>query len=161
MSVDGLGGGIDNEPSLHHGVDELEHVVADVGARVAGGERADDVVERSLAVTESEHVRRGGVEPHSTLGDEQQVLLAHVVVAQPRAGGQAGTRHATGPGGCVSPRSIASSCAHSTSVLKRRAATAASCCSRVLQCSTVRSSAYCASRGACASRLRKYSSPAG
>ena len=29
------------------------------------------------------------------------------------------------------------------------------------QRSTVRSSAYCASRGACTSRVRKYSSPAG
>src|SRR3954471_17892310 len=125
-SVDGLGG-IDHESSLGHGADQFDDVVADVGAVVARGDRADDVVERPLAVAQAEHLRRGGVQPHDALGDQQEVLLADVVVAQTRAGDQPGTRHAAGPAGCVSPRSIASSCAHSTSVLKRNAATAASC----------------------------------
>ena len=45
MSVDGLGGGIDHESSLRHGVDQLLHVVADIGAVVAGAERGDDLVD--------------------------------------------------------------------------------------------------------------------
>src|SRR5919202_4069499 len=130
MSVEGLGG-IDHESSLRHRVDQLEDVVADISALVARGERADDVVERSLAVAQLEHLRRRGIQPHGALWDQQEVLLAHLVVAQSRAGDQAGTRHATGPGGCESPCSMASSCAHSTSVLNRSAATAASCCSLV------------------------------
>ena len=145
-----------------HRVDQLAHVVAHVGAAVALGERADDVVEGTLAVTQLEHLRRRGVQPHRTLGNQQQMLLAYLVVAQAGAGHEARTRHAlSGPGGCDSPRSIASSCAHRSSVLNLKAATAASCCSRVRQRSTTRSSAYCASRGACTSRLRKYSRPAG
>src|SRR5512132_3995162 len=161
MSVDGLRSCIDHESSLSHGVDQLLNVVVEIRTVVACGERTDDVVERALPVAQLEHLRRGGIEPHGTLGDQQHVLLAHLVIPKPRAGGEAGTRHAAGPGGCVSPCSMASSCAHSISVLKRSAATAASCCSRVRQRSTVRSSAYCASRGACTSRVRKYSSPAG
>ena len=43
--------------------------------------------------------------------------------------------------GCVSPRSIASSWAQSTSVLNLRAATARSCCSLVRQRSTTSRSA--------------------
>ena len=110
---------------------------------------------RALPVAKLQHRRRGRVEPHGALRHEQHVLLAHVVVLQARAGDEAGAGQASGPGGCVSPRSIASSWAHSISVLKRSAATAASCCSRVRQRSTVRSSAYWASRGACTSRARK------
>ena len=63
MSVDGLGGCIDHESLLRHGVDELLHVVAQVGALVAGRQRVDDVVERALAVAQLEHLRGGGVEP--------------------------------------------------------------------------------------------------
>src|SRR5262245_48326897 len=155
ISVDGLVS-IDDESLLRQGFHEFHDVVSDVGALVALRQRADDVVERALAVAQLEHLRGGRVEPHGAFGDEQHVLLPHVVVAQPCAGDQARPRH-----GCVSPRSIASSCAHSTSVLKRSAATAASSCSGVVQRSTVRSSAYCASRGACTSRVRKYSRPAG
>src|SRR5947209_12710488 len=164
MSVNGLGGAINHQSFLSHGVNQLADVVAQVGAVVALREHADDVVERALAVAQLEHLRRAGVEPDRPLGHEQQVLLADIVVAQPRAGDQAGGGHAPGAGGtgwCVSPSSIASSCAHSISVLNRSAATAASCCSRVAQRSTTRSSAYCASRGACTSRVRKYSRPAG
>ena len=115
---------IDHQSSRRHAVEQLAHVVAHVGAAVALRQRAGDVVERALAVAQLEHLGGGGVEPHRALGDEQQVLLAHVVVAQPRAGDQARARHALAPAGCVSPRSIASSCAHSISVLKRSAATA-------------------------------------
>src|SRR6188472_122849 len=161
ISVDGLGGCIDHESSLRHGVEQLVNVVAKVGAVVARRQQADDVVDGALPVAQLEHFDRGRIEPHDAFGDQQHVLLAHVVVAKSCAGGEAGTRHAAGSGGCVSPRSMASSCAHSTSVLKRSAATAASCCSPVRQRSTVRSSAYCAWRGACTSRVRKYSSPAG
>src|SRR6478609_6121307 len=121
MSVEGLGGAIDHESLLRHGVDE---------------------VARALAVAELEHLRGREVEQHGALGNEQEVLLADLVVAQARAGGQARARHAAAPRGCVSPRSMASSWAHSISVLKRSAATAASCCSGVRQRSTVRSSAY-------------------
>src|SRR5262249_35006583 len=157
LSGPALLGGIDHEPPLLHRRDQLGDVVAQVGAVVALRERLHDVVERARAVAQLEHLGRGGVELYDAFGDQQLVLLAHVVVAQPRTGDQVRTRHA----GCVSPRSIASSCAHSISVLKRSAATAASCCSGVVQRSTVRSSAYCASRGACTSRERKEASPAG
>src|SRR4051794_5416148 len=156
ISVDGLDGIDHHEPLLCHRLHQFAHVVAHIGALVARRERAGDGFERALTVAQREHLRRGRVEPHDALGDQQHVLFTHVVVLQPRAGHQAGNTH-----GWVSPRSMASSCAHSTSVLKRRAATAASCCSGVRQRSTHRSSAYCASRGASTRRERKYSSPAG
>ena len=122
---------IDHESSLGHALDQPLDVVAQVGALVALREGVDDVVEGALPVAQLEHLRRGVVEPHRTLGDQEQVLLAHLVVAKPRAGGETGTSHASCPGGWVSPRSMASSWAHSISVLKRRAATAASCCAGV------------------------------
>src|SRR5918995_4014553 len=105
ISVAGLGA-IDHEPSLRHGVDQLEDVVADVGALVARGQRADDVVERALAVAQLEHLGRAGIQPHGTLGDQQHVLLAHLVVPQPRAGDEAAARYATGSRNCGSPPSI-------------------------------------------------------
>src|SRR5919197_5674142 len=159
--MDGLASCIDHQPPLSHAVDQPLNVVAQIRALVARRESVDDLVEGALPVAQLEHRRRGGVEPHHALGDQEHVLLAHLVVVKPRAGDEAGSSHESGPGGCVSPRSMASSCAHSSSVLKRSAATAASCCWRVRQRSTVRSSAYCTSRGACTSRARKYSSPAG
>src|SRR5205085_5725746 len=128
------------------------NVVSDIRPPVARGQSTDDIVERARTVAQLEHLRRGGIEPHDTLGDQQHMLLAHLVVLQSSADGQTGTRHTPGASGVESwvlPRSIASSCAHSISVLKRSAATAASCSSRVAQRATVRSSAYCASRGAC------------
>src|SRR6478752_105781 len=164
ISVLGLGGCIDHQSLLRHRLDEPSHVVAEIGAVVALAERADDGVERAFPVAQLEDLRRCAIEPHDALGDQQLVLLADLVVLQPCARGEPGASHASWAGeieSCVSPCAIASSCAHSTSVLKRSAATAASWCSRVRQRSTVRSSAYCASRGACTSRARKYSSPDG
>src|SRR5450432_2217804 len=141
MSVNGLGGGIDEESLLGHPVNQAAHVVAQIRALVALGENDDDLIERALPVAELEHLGGRRVEPHRPLGHEQHVLLADVVVAQARAGGQPGTGHASGVGEIepwLSPRSMASSCAHSSSVLKRSAATAASCWARVVQRSTVR-----------------------
>jgi hypothetical protein len=43
--VNGLGGGIDQEPSLSHGVDQPTNVLAHVSARVSLPEDADDVIE--------------------------------------------------------------------------------------------------------------------
>src|ERR1700727_364958 len=123
MRVNGLGAGVNQQPSLGHPVDQLPHVVTEVGAVVARAQDADDVVHRAFSVAQLEYLRRARVEAHGALGDEQQVLLAHVVVAQTRAGDKAGPRHDSIPpasGGVEfweSPRSMASSCAHSTSVL--------------------------------------------
>src|SRR4051794_30508932 len=142
ISVNGLRGGIHHQPSLSQGADQLVDVVANIGPVVAGAERVGDLVQRPLAVAQLEDLHRGGVEPHGALGNEQEVLLAHPVVPKPCAGHETRASHGSCPGGWVSPRSIASSCAHSTSVLKRSAATAAVCRSRVPQRSTVRSSAY-------------------
>src|SRR3954447_8735246 len=159
-SVYGLGAGIDHQSLLRHAAEQLAHVVGYVGAAVALRQRGGDVADRALAVAKLEHLRRRRVQADGALGDEQHVLLAHVVVLQPGAVHEPGPVHA-GACGCVSPRSIASSWAQSTSVLKRSAATARSCCSRVPQRSTTRRSASSASRGASRSRSRKYCSPAG
>src|ERR1700759_434274 len=163
MSEDGLLAGIDDQSSLRQRRYELLHVAAHVGPAVALRQGAGDLFNRALAVAQLQHRHRRGIEAHGALRNEQHVLLTHLVVAQPGAGGQTRVSHcgAPGPGGWLSPRSMASSWAHRSSVLNRSAATADSCCSRVTQRSTTRSSAYWASRGALTSRVRKYSSPAG
>src|SRR5215204_1313865 len=103
ISVAGLSSCIDHESSLCQAVDQAFNVVAEIGALVARREGAGDFVDRALPVAQLEHRRRCGIEPHGTLGDEQHVLLAHLVVLQPRAGDEAGAGHASGPGGWVSP----------------------------------------------------------
>src|SRR3954451_21879420 len=82
IRVDGLGGCIDHQSFLGQGGDELDDVVADVGAVVARGELGGDVVKRALSVAEAEHLGGGGIEPHDALRDQQQVLLADLVVAE-------------------------------------------------------------------------------
>ena len=119
---------------------QLAHVVGHIRARVALRERRRDVVQRAPAVAQLEHVDRGLVQAHGALRDEQQMLAAHVVVLEADAVDEPGAVHGA-TGGCVSPRSIASSCAHSTSVLNLSAATARSCCSGVRQRSTTSPSA--------------------
>src|SRR3954453_717472 len=118
-SVYGLGGGIDHQPVLDHPADELADVVADVRPGVALSERGGDLVQRAVAVAQLEHARRRLIQAHRALRDQQEVLLAHVVVAQAGAGGEPRAVPA-GTCGWVSPRSMASSCAHSTSVLNLR-----------------------------------------
>src|ERR1700748_1515600 len=144
MRVKGLGGRIDHKSLLRHGLHQSPHVVADSRSVVSLAQETDDVIERTVSVTQPQYLRRRRIEANGAFGDEQQVLLAHLVIPQPCTGDEAGTGHACSVGGVdgwESPRSMASSCAHSISVLKRSAATAASCCSRVAQRSTVSPSA--------------------
>src|ERR1700759_1702471 len=115
MSVKGLGASIHQQSSLGHGVHQPPDVVADIRSAVTVREHADDVVDGPLAVTEAQHLRGVRIEPDGALGDEQQVLLAHLVVAQTCTGDKARAGHASGPGGWESPRSMASNCAHSIS----------------------------------------------
>src|SRR3954447_11214044 len=136
----GLGAGIDHQSLLRHAAEQLTHVVGHVGAAVALRQRGGDVADRALAVAELEHLRGRRVQPDRPLGDEQHVLLANVVVLEPGAVHEAGPVHAAACG-CVSPRSIASSWAQSTSPLNFSAATARCCCSRVTQRSTTSRSA--------------------
>src|SRR5436305_2183306 len=105
MSVNGLGACIDQKSSLSHGVDQTADVCTDVRSVVPRSQRPDDLHERTLSVAQLEHLRRARIESYRTLGNKQQVLLAHLVVAQPRTGDEARTGHATGPGGWESPRS--------------------------------------------------------
>src|SRR6201985_3991451 len=115
ISVNGLGAGIDQQSSRRHPVDELAHVFGEIGVVVAGAEHADYFLERALAIAQFEHLRGSRIESHRPLGNQEQMLLADLVVAQSRAGGETRTSHsASGLGetvSCVSPRSIASSCA--------------------------------------------------
>src|SRR3954471_15506356 len=97
-SVDGLGGGIDHESFLGHGIEQFGDVVADVGPGVALREHGGDGVDRPLPVAQAEHLGGRRIEIHDALGDQQQVLLADVVVAQPRTDGQARVVHAASPG---------------------------------------------------------------
>ena len=50
IKLKGLGGGIDQKPSLRHPIDQLADVVTEIGAFVAFGQDADDVVHRALTV---------------------------------------------------------------------------------------------------------------
>jgi hypothetical protein len=83
---------------LDHATEQLAHVVGDVRAVVALGQRAGDLLERAPAVAQLEHVRRRLVQAHGSLRNQQEVLLAHVVVLKARAVNQAGAVHAAASG---------------------------------------------------------------
>src|ERR1700761_4907436 len=163
----GSGIGVDHQPALADPAEQFGDVVLDVGAVVALAQHRGDVVEGALAVAQLEHLDRGVVQHQRSLGEEEHGLVADFVVTEADAGGErrpgeyGGHRDQPSAPGRVSPRSIASSCAQSRSVLKERAATARSWSARARQRSSVTSSAYWASRGASVSREGKYLSPGG
>ena len=149
---------------MSHGVDQAADVRGHIRPVVASCQHPDDVLERALSVAQLEHLRRARIESYGTLGDEQQVLLAHFVVAQPRAGDEAGT--------------FMRSPARARSILRVSALDGVELRPQHLGLEPERRDGgflvlarpaalhreverVCASRGAFTSRVRKYSSPAG
>ena len=123
-------------------IEQLAHVVRDVGAVVAlrrARRRCPRAcARRRTARAPAPRSRSGATAPS---GIEEHVLAR---ARRRTAGGAPSTRRGRimpSTSGRVSPRSIASSWAHSISVLNLSAATARSCCSRVTQRSTTSPSA--------------------
>ena len=145
IRVAGLACGIDHQPFLGQAVDQALDVVAQVRALVAGW--------RVLTISSSERSRSHSSRTAAAVGLSRTApsgtssRCSSRVVDCAARGDEPGATQASDPGGCVSPRSIASSCAPSIyrRLGRRRRPPALLASGR----STVRSSAYCASRGAC------------